>query len=265
MAILTHGANLQLAPTATPVVKFRSGTLRAAVTSLRKLGFQHVQLDATLPGTRPRELSDRARKDLVAMLMRQEVMLAGFDFFIPQRHFHESKHVDRAMAAATSAIALAADCGRVPLSIALPVSKMTDDARKALVDCADGHGVALAIHAETDADALAEWRQTNDIHALGAGLDAAVLLSLGRDVAAAIAEAAPMLHAARLSDLTSADASGQRCAVGEGELDVVGTRIALDLATHRAGPVVFDLRNLSHPLNAAAAGHKAWDDASISL
>jgi hypothetical protein len=82
------------------------------------------------------------------------------------------------------------------------------------------------------------------------------------------------LAVARLSDVTHAaeDAEGDdarvgggtRCGIGEGDLDVVAYRIALDLATGRAGPVVLDLRGLVNPLASARAAGERWEKAAFT-
>ena len=157
MPILTHGSDLRLAPTLRPLVVATDGTVRAALDQVRKLGFPAVQLDATLAGIRPRELSPRARKDLAALFARNDVQIAGIDLFLPRAHYVDAQHLDRAVAATIGAIELAADLGRVTVSLSLPVSDLKDDVKSALVEAADGHGVRLAVHAEDQPDELIKW------------------------------------------------------------------------------------------------------------
>ncbi|MCE9590570.1 MAG: TIM barrel protein [Planctomycetes bacterium] len=274
MAILTHGSDLTLAPTIKPVVKQTDGTVRTAAGRLSSLGFRSVQLDATLPGIRPRDLGVRDRKDLSALLTRASMSVAGIDFFIPVRHFVEAEHLDRAMAAALSVVELAADLGRVPVSLMLPIKTMSDDAKRALVDLADGRGVRLAVHAEDQADELAAWIEQVDMPALGAAVDPAAVLARGKDPVAAAMRFGKRLAVARLCDIggtgeqTGDDenigVAGVRCPVGEGDLDVVGYRVAVDLASHRAGAVVLDLRGMENPLNAAAVAQHAWGKAAFT-
>lgn len=262
MSILTHGSDLRLAPTIRPLVTAGDGTVRTALTQLAKLEFQSVQLDATLPGIRPRELSQRARKDLIALLARQNLQLAGLDLFLPRQHFTEAEHIDRAMSAALAAIELAADMGRVPVSLALPLSEVKDEIKSTLIEAADGRGIQLAIHAEDELDALAAWLDANDLRALGAGIDPAALLARGQKAVRSTQRFAKRLTVARLSDLTS---GALRCAIGEGELDIAAYRITLDLAAGRTGPVVLDLRGLEAPLAAAETAKKAWDQAAFTM
>jgi sugar phosphate isomerase/epimerase len=277
MAILTHGSDLSLAPTLGPLVQEAAhgdGTVRGALERLSAAGFSAVQLDAALPGIRPRELSTRARRDLSALLARQELRLAGIDLFIPRRHYLQPDLMDRALTATTAAIELAADLGRVPLSLALPIAAMTQDAHDALAACADGHGVPLAIHAEDDLDALLAWMARMDQPVLGAGLDPCAVLGCGHDPGAFAQRLGARLLVARLNDLIGAPqaptpsgptAAGVRCTVGQGDLDLTAYRVAIDLAGRRTGPVVLDLRGLPDPLAAASAAHHAWDHAAFTL
>ena len=279
MAILTHGSDLTLAPTLRPIARQFDGTVRSAIDRLAKAGFRSVQLDGTLPGIRPRDLDQRGRRDLLGVLTRHGMTLAGIDIFLPRRHFLEAEHIDRAMAASVAAINLAADLGRVPVSIGLPVKSLGDDARKAIVEAADGHGVRLAIHAEDAIDELSAWVNRIDLHALGIGIDPASVLASGNagesghDPVKLLHRLGKRVAVARLDDLAGAgsDASddegirgaGYRCLLGEGDLDVLSYRIALDLAVGRTGPVVLDLRGLENPLAGALAAQKTWEAAAF--
>lgn len=267
MSILTHGSDLTLAPTVQPLVKALDGTVQTAVTRLAEWGFRAVQLDATLSGIRPRDLGVRARKDLIALLTRRGLRLAGLDLFIPRRHYVEPEHVDRAMAATLAAVTLAADLGRVPLSIALPAGEVDDGVRSALVEAADGHGIVLAIHAEDQLDRLAQWVDTVDLPALAVGLDPAALLGRDQNPVDVAHAQSKRLAVARLADVTSAaeGPAATRCPLGAGELDLLQYRLALDLATRRHGPVVLDLRGLEDPVQGAARGKKAWDKAAFTV
>jgi sugar phosphate isomerase/epimerase len=272
MAILTHGSDLGLAPTIRPVVMQSDGTVQTALDHLAKARFRSVQLDATLAGIRPRDLDARSRKDLAALMMRRGLTLAGLDLFLPRRHYAESENLDRAMTATLAAISLAADLGRVPLSMSLPVTTMADDSKQALVEAADAHGIRLAIHAEDALDELVKWMEAVDLPALGAGLDPAAALVHSLDPAAVVHGLKRRLAVARLSDASGtsvastdgAGAAGLRSGVGAGDLDIVGYRVALDLAPGRAGPVVLDLRGMENPLAAAALAKEAWEKAAFT-
>src|SRR5690606_35381914 len=103
-----------------PTLAALPGEPRRSIDRLHELGFRFIQLSATHPGLRPRELDQSARRDLLATLRRRERSPAGVDLWIPPEHFADAAQVDRAVAAAIAAIELAADLGRVPLSLALP-------------------------------------------------------------------------------------------------------------------------------------------------
>ena len=75
--------HLPLAPTLAPLGE----QPRAALARLSKLGFRHVQLDATQPGLRPRELDRSARRHLAATLRRPEDSPIGVDLWVPASHF----------------------------------------------------------------------------------------------------------------------------------------------------------------------------------
>ncbi|MFW6060130.1 MAG: sugar phosphate isomerase/epimerase family protein [Phycisphaeraceae bacterium] len=279
MVIVTHGSDLSLAPTLTPIVRHVGGTVRAGLERIAGRGFATVQLDATLHGIRPRELDRQARRELLGVVRRRNLRLGGVDLFIPRKHYLEADHVDRAMSATVAAIELAADLGRVPLSLTLPVRQLPVDLASAIVEAADGHSVRVAVHAEDQLDALQAWVEEVDLPALGAAIDPAALLARGHDPAQVAQRFGAHLTVARLSDVargsveeeaddpTLSQGGGEsvRCTVGAGELDLLAYRVALDLAAQRAGPVVLDLRGLSEPMRAAEDARRAWDDAAVSF
>ncbi len=259
-SIFTHGSDLRLAATIRPLVVAGDGSVRGALGELAKMKFEAVQLDATLSGIRPRDLSQRARKDLVALIARHSMQLAGIDLFLPRQHYTDRQHVDRAVTATLAAIELAADLGKVPVSLGLPLADIGDDVRKALVEAADGRGVRLAVHAEDQLDALKAWMEAVDQPALGAGLDPAACLARSLKPVKIAASLGRRLAVARLSDVSS---GALRCAVGEGELELSAYRVAVDLAPARSGPVVLDLRGVEDPVGAAKSALKAWENASF--
>ena len=277
MAILIPGSDVTLAPAIRALVRPSGGSVRQAVNQIVASGFVAAQLDATLTGLRPRDLDDRARKDLHALLSRRGVQLAGFDMFVPRKHYIDAHHVDRAMSATLAGITLAADLGRVPVSVALPVERMPADALAALVESADGHGVTLAVHAEDQIELLCRWLKEVDLPALGGAIDPAALMCLGKDPSRVVEQLGSHLAVARLNDVNVPSTSDEapnliapRAVVGGGDLDLTAYRVALELgstAEHggarfgRAGPVVLDLLHLPEPTNAAQCARTAWDDA----
>lgn len=265
MAILSHGSDLTLAPTLTPIVRATDGTVKTALSRLAEAGFRGVQLDAGLSGIRPRELDATGRRDLAATVRRAGLALGGIDLFIPRDHYTDPAHIDRATQATLAAIALAGDLGRVPLSINLPVDTLAGDVTAALLAGVEAHGVTLVVHAEDQLETLINWLNTADSGLVGLGLDPAALLGGRTDPVAAAQSHAARLAGARLSDNRRGRADGSRCTVGAGDLDLMSYRISVDLAPRRRGPVVLDLRGLSNPLDAAALAHQAWDDAGVSL
>lgn len=281
MAILTHGSDLSLAPTITPVVQQVGGTVRAALERIARLGFENVQLDASLRGIRPRELDREGRRELFSAVRRRGLGVAGLELFIPRKHYLDPQHVDRAMSATIAAIELAADLGRVPLSLSLPVRKLADDSAElagTIVEAADGHGVPIAVHGEDQLDALQGWIDAVDLPALGAAVDPAPLMARGHDPAVIAQRLGRRLTVGRLSDLERGLSDEQheagegagggetiRCTPGAGELDLMAYRVALDLATSRPGPVVLDLRGLTDPIQAALNARHAWDNAAVSF
>jgi sugar phosphate isomerase/epimerase len=272
MMVITQFADLSLAPTLRALIPAGQEGVVRAFDWISSVGFRSVQLDAAVSGLRPRELSDRARKDLVAAMSRRGLMVAGVDLFIPRKHYTDPAHVDRAMAVTVEAIGLAHDLGRVPMHLALPVKGLAGDVKSALLEAADGRGVRLAVQCEDQLVSGAEWVSKEENRTLGISLDPATLLALGLDPVKTVHQHAGILAGARLSDaLLQAEGTGEsgsvgsgiRCAVGEGELDVMMYRLALDLVKGRSGPVVLDLRGLAQPGMAAVAGKKAWDGASF--
>ncbi len=275
MAIVTHGSDLSLAPTITPIVRETGGSVRGALDRLARQGFPAVQLDATLRGIRPRELDRQARRELQAIARRRNLRISGLDLFIPRRHYIEADHMDRAMSATHAAIELAADLGKVPISLSLPTKRLAPELAEAIVEAADGHGVRVAVHDEDQLDALEQWVKAIDQPMLGAALDPAALLTRGYDPAEVAGRFGERLAVARLSDVErglsgddleqGARGESVRCRLGRGELDLMRWRVMVDLASRRTGPVVLDLRGLTDPMGAAVEGKRAWENAAMSL
>jgi len=259
---LTHGSDLRLAPSLGPLV--RGGlSIRRAMRQLHRLGFTALALDLSLPGLRPRELGRYDRRELVASCRREGLEIAGAELFIPRSHYLESEHLDRALAATGEAITMAADLGRVPLSVALPVDAWPAETGDGLLEAADRASAPLAVHAEDQLEALEAWLARAGIPGAGAGLDPASLITAGEDPPPVAARLGASLLTARLSDTRRVrdPAEAPRCVPGTGALELAGWRIACDLAPARVGPVLLDLRHLDPPLRAAAEAARAWEAA----
>lgn len=219
---------------------------RRALERIALMRFRWVQLGVTQSGLRPRDLDSSARRDLLAMLRRHELDLAGLDFFIPTEHYFDPAQVDRAVTASRAAIELAADLGRRPVSLVLPATTETDDDRStmatevrgALLDASIRCGVPLADHGMPPS-----MTEPDDL--IGVGIDAALCLSMGDDPAAIVSRQSATIVAARLCDLTTA---GHRAPLGEsdGRLDPLQYGVALITAGY-ARPVVIDVRQWIDP------------------
>ena len=262
---LTHGSDLRLAPTLGPVAIAMSASPKRAIQAIAGKGFQAIQLDATLPGLRPRELDTSARRDLASTLSRSGLALSGIDLFIPPDHFIDPEHQDRATEAACAACALAGEIGRVPVGLKLPIDDLPNAVMEALLGASETAGVTLAVYADAGADVLAQWIKRYETDQVVTGIDPAALLVRRDDPAAVVQACSERLGVARLSDAVRGQADGRRVSVGSGDLDLLAYRVSIDLAPRRQGPVVLDLRGLANPLAAAAAGQAAWQQASMTL
>jgi hypothetical protein len=260
----THGSDLSLAPTLGPLARSAGLPNRKALSAIGAAGFAAVQLDAALPGLRPRELDSNARRDLLVTARRAGLAVAGVDLFIPRQHLLEAEYIDRAAEALLAAIGFAAELGRVPLSTALPVAELDGDLSGALTRAADVAGVTLVVHAGDQHDALARWVAAHDGVA-GMGIDPAEYLAGRQDPVALTQQALGAVAVARLSDTRLGLADGSRQTVGSGDLDLMGYRISADLAPRRLGPVVLDLRHVPDPQRAMAHGRDAWERAAASF
>lgn len=216
---------------------------REAIAWAASLGARAVQLDATGPTMRPRELDRSGRRDVAALLRRHALQFSGLDLWIPTSHFADPAHVDRAASAVHAAAELAADLavltscpGAVVVSFALD-GKVGDDLVSGLRSAAERVGASLADHA---------WplrKSTTPSASLPVGIDPATIL---------LASADPVLEVTRLSAspasvrLSDASEMGRVDPREGGRLDarafagVVATR-------GYTRPFVIDLRGLRDP------------------
>lgn len=238
---------------------------RAAIEWAASLRYRAVQLDATRPGLRPRELDRSARRDLASLLRRRELSLSGLDLFIPPEHLTDPAQIDRAVAAIAGAAELAADVAALApgsiacVSLVLP-NDLAADTRDELGVQAARVGALLADfsvddrHRPTPTDAptadLPDEHPALSSHAVGVGIDPAALILRGHDPIEAVARAGARLFAARLTDA----AHSTRIAPGSAgsQLDRTAYAAALSVVGFR-GPMVVDLRGVPQPGLAARA------------
>ncbi len=224
---------------------------RTAIDRLADLGFRAVQLSASQPGLRPRELDRSGRRDLKTRLSSLQMKIAGLDLWVPQAHFRDPTRADRAIAAIQAAVELAADLGRVAMSLMLPEHEDPASPITAILDAivekALRFGVPLADCAVPPSDR----------DEVGVGIDPAIWMSHGRNPVEAVRVHADRLRSVRLSDLAS---TGERVPAGaaeEGRLDLPDYRATLR-AQGYDGPVVVDLRGRGDPWGDLEQVERAW-------
>ncbi len=225
---------------------------KAALDRLSQARFRFVQLSATQPGLRPRDLDRSARRDLSASLRRFELRLAGLDLWIPPEHFNDPAFVDRAMSAVTATLELAADLGRCPVSLALPSESPDEEVVESLGQQSARFGVPIADHNTTPIED----------ESIGVGLDPAAWLSRESDPAKGVTQHASRLVSARLSDLLDTGLRGP-IGQGQGRLDVLAYRVALTSSGYEQ-PVVADARQWADPWSGLAETAEAWTHADIA-
>ncbi len=204
--------------------------LRDALTWLSSAGYSAVQLSATDPLTRPRELSRSARSDLSAALTRAELVCSGVDFFIPPAHFLDSEHITRAVESLLAAVELAAQLGRVPVVASIPLETAADVVAQIAATAAK-LGSAVLVPVGSGDTALIPA-------GLGACLDCAASLGLGHEPHTVVATLGNRLGGVRVVDLLR---SGMRGPIGEpreSRLDAMALRAVLDIASFRGIPVI---------------------------
>jgi len=248
-----------LSVTAAPLAQAAGGDIKRAIAQIGRSDVHQVQLSAAQRGIRPRELDHRARRDVLAMLSRHGLMLSGLDLMIPPNDWTDPSRQSKAVEATLAAIDLAADLGRVPLCMPLPMDTLAGDIRKTLLTSLDGRGVTLAVHAEDQLDKLTRWLKDEDLPTLKAAVDPAALLAAGVDPSDAVMTLSDHLHTARLDDYArvSVAASGGRCPVGHGELDLTAYRAALSTIEKLHG-LIIELRDVGDPAAAMQTAIDMW-------
>ncbi|MEY4116836.1 MAG: hypothetical protein RLZZ116_164 [Planctomycetota bacterium] len=240
-----------LAATISPLVSSRTcADTRTALEWLGAAGYRGVQLSATDPETRPRELSMSARRDLAATMTRLELACSGIDLFIPPAHFADPAHMARAFEATEAAIEFAAMLGRVPVTVPL-APKDAGDFLSAMTAAAARHGV----------DVLLPIVEPNELELLSppftASVDCAAVLAAGGDPAALACRAQARLGGVRLVDLGRAGLRVPILEPRESRLDALALRIALDTIAFTRSPVV-DARQWAEPAQGLAAVLSRW-------
>lgn len=233
-------------------------------------GLRGVQLSATHPATRPRDLGASARREIRSMLGRYELLLTGVDAFVPPNHFVETQHMERAIDAVQAACEFAGECGRVPVSIHLPHAikppDSTNSVADATIDSVSARRMeslrAIASAAQHAGVEIADTSRTVDAPwpPIGFLIDPATILGEGGDPIQQVMRAGTRLVGARIDDLLR---TGMRGAVGSGgqsRLDVLAYRIALETANFTRLPVI-DARQWLDPHAGVLASLRAWSDA----
>jgi len=229
---------------------------RARIEWAAGLGFRAITLDASAPGTRPRDLDRGARRGLAALLGRLDLTFAGLDLWIPPEHFTSATDSGRAVDAVVGACALAGEIATlrgapgVVVSIVLPEAPPADVV-DALATAARAARVRLADTGWPPASARDGFED-----AIGVGLDPAAVLLTGADPVVEIARVGDRLACLRVSD---ADQHG-RVALGRGRLDLRAyRRMGAPSGVGRA--MTLDLRGLTDADAAALQARAAWADA----
>ncbi len=220
-------------------------------------GFRAVQLSATQPGMRPRDLSSSARREVRALLGRLELAASGVDAWIPPSHLADAERVDRAVHAALAACEWAAELGRVPVCMD-PGAEPSEDAARgrraeaiAAIDAGAARvGIAMAWLGGVDAVGGAN----------GICLDPAMELAAGRDPVVRVSASTGRLVAVRVVDLTRAGHRGPIGAAEHGRLDVLAFRVALSVSGFAGLPVV-DARGWTEARAGALASAQSWGGA----
>lgn len=259
------------------------GDTAAALAWVASHGVAGVQLSATHPSMRPRDLGVSARRDLRATLARYELVVTGIDAWIPSDHFVDPAHADRAIEAACAACELASDLGRVPVTLQLPratssagthgssagphagphgASETTNaseekhaarrrDAIGAIASAAERSGVTVADASGAEG---APWPP------MGASLDPAAVLAEGGNPVQVISQLGGRLVSARIVDLLRSGMRGPVGVAGESRLDVLGYRVALEMAGLARFPVI-DARQWIDPHAGIISTVHAWSRA----
>lgn len=229
------------------------GGAREQITHAAGLGYRAVQLDATAPGVRARDLDRSGWRDLAALLRRLGLGLSGLDLWVPSSHFADPAKTDRAVGAVTQAVELASELSSC-------VGAVRDGTRVGAVVCVtlpENLPAGVRAHVESGANLCGvriadhAWpvRATGE-GAIGVGFDPAAVILAGADPVGELTRLKAPPWSARLNDLSSAGRiePGSR----EGKLDVPAYEAVL-ITKGYAGFLVVDLRGLADVARLAGA------------
>lgn len=209
-------------------------------------GLAAVQLDATDPAMRPRELSESGRRDLAAAVRRRGLVVSGIDCFVPVNRFEDGARVARSMEAVVGCLVLSEALGRPPVCVHLPGDHAAT-VRDSLLRESERRGVPLA---DFTAGSVATW----------VGVDPAASIAAGSDPVAEVHRCVGRLAAARVVDLLPGGARGPIGEPRQARLDAMGYRLALEMTGFSGHPVI-DCRHWTRP----AEGVRSCIDRWLSL
>lgn len=226
-----------------------AGGPKSALAWADRVGFRRVALDLTAPGIRPRELDRSARRGLAAHLRRAELAVVGCDLIIPEGHFADPAHTDRAVFAAVAAIEFARELvGLCDAAAVVTMPAIADgEARETVGAAAEREGVVVAELIGAGAEPQAGgWSSI--------ALDLPAVLAAGGDASGEIGRLGEELGQARIADLID----GIRRPLGApgGRLDAVA--LAGAIAVCERADAVIDLRGMSDQDAGARSALSAW-------
>jgi len=234
---------------------------RECISAAAAIGYRAVQISATQPGMRPRELDAGDRRGLRGALSRIGIVCGGVDLWIPPGHFADPAHMDRAMAALDGACGLAADLGRCIVCVSLP-PEMPAESWQAAAAAADRHGVRIADFSVRKAPDAPCADVPHEL--VGSGVDPAALIAAGIEPAMHAATLGRRVAGARIVDLL---ASGMRGPPGEtsgARLDLAAFAAALALGG-ASPPCCADARQWVDPRGGLASALARWTGTSDPL
>lgn len=245
-----------LAATISPLVAAGDcADIRAALEWASRAGYRGVQLSATDPALRPRDLSQSARRDLAATLARLELSCAGIDLFLPSAHLSDPVHVSRAFEAIVAAIELGSVLGRAPVTIPLgPREEL--EVRAAISAVAQRQGVPVllpVVQADECAAVAAPF---------AASIDCAAALAAGSRPEDLVLRAHARLGGIRLVDLQRSGLRGPILEPRESRLDALELRASLDAVAFDRMLVV-DARQWNDPRASLERVLERWNALSL--